>query len=363
MRTTDSAGTRSIASLDGLRAYSIAVVIAGHIFNRFHVASQYWASVLGNSLLGVNIFFVISGYLITLLLFREFNRSGSIGLKRFYFRRAFRILPPCYFYIGVVGVLSVTGLLSITWGQVASALLFLRDYDGATSYALEHLWSLAVEEQFYFIWPFVLVLCLRRDVKTARMAALSGILAAPILRVASYETHVPYLMTHLNYMLHTRIDSLMFGSYVALAEGQPFFEAAYRRVTRYIFPIFLYVMIASPLLVLRFGGFYRYIIDYTIVGFCVALAVLWAVRNPGSTVGRILNWAPVRFIGVISYSLYLWQTVFLHQANHSFFSMYPWNLVWVFACACFSYFLVEKPSMRIRDRIASMAARNERSCA
>src|SRR6202012_6060119 len=108
----------------------------------------------------VFIFFVISGFLITSLLLHEQEKRGTINMRSFYFRRAMRILPPIYFYIAILLLLGWAGRLAITKIDILSALFFFRNYaTNLSMWSIEHFWTLAIEEQFYFIWPCVLYFC------------------------------------------------------------------------------------------------------------------------------------------------------------------------------------------------------------
>ena len=160
-----TASLRRIPSLDGLRAISIVLVMGLHTVQRYGVdrpdpPPSLWWSVLLNGGLGVTIFFVISGYLITRLLLHEQATRGTISMPGFYVKRAFRILPPLYVYVAVLVLLQAAGRLALTKWDVVSALFFFHNYAvSSTSWAIEHFWSLSVEEQFYLIWPVILVLC------------------------------------------------------------------------------------------------------------------------------------------------------------------------------------------------------------
>src|SRR5258708_2834 len=153
--TTRAGGTsmHRIPSLDGLRALSIFLVLALHSIQRLEVTSPVsflWVGIF-NGGTGVFICFVISGYLITSLLLREHEKRGSISLRGFYFRRAMRILPPLYVYVGVLLLLGLIGRLPIFQLDIISALFFFHDYALSRMWPLEHFCSLSIEEQFYFI--------------------------------------------------------------------------------------------------------------------------------------------------------------------------------------------------------------------
>jgi peptidoglycan/LPS O-acetylase OafA/YrhL len=154
---------RYIPSLDGLRALSVVLVIVLHTLwaEAWIHPMHEWYLVLGNGGMGVSIFFVISGYLISTLLLREWEKKGTISLKSFYLRRAFRILPPLYVYILFLVVLGATGHLpGMNFREFITAVTFTRNYVPSGLWAMEHLWSICLEEQFYLIWPSVLVFTL-----------------------------------------------------------------------------------------------------------------------------------------------------------------------------------------------------------
>lgn len=147
-----------IAALDGLRALAVALVLAGHGVDAYlpqHDASL-WLAPLVNASLGVRLFFVLSGFLITSLLLREQQRRGGIDWRAFVLRRSLRIWPALYAYLLVMILLSQLGVLAISTGQFFAAATFSWNYaalwvrDGTSQGAwfLGHLWTLALEQQF-----------------------------------------------------------------------------------------------------------------------------------------------------------------------------------------------------------------------
>jgi len=359
-------GSRRIPSLDGLRAISILLVILQHSFQRFqgtHQINKYWG-VLCNGFMGVYIFFVISGFLITTLLVNEYDRSGRIVLGRFYFRRVLRIFPPLYFYLAIVAILSFMDLLHMTRLDFLATALFFRNYSaGANLWALEHTWSLSVEEQFYLLWPLVLLLCLRHAPKAsgrinAARVALWVIAICPLIRVLTSLLGNSFIL-HGNYaMFHSRADALMFGCAIALLIGTPTFERFYGYVAKvwWLFPL---ALVLSSGLETRYLNYWDFSIGYSLDGLCIAVLLLWCVRNPDTWVGRLLNCALVRHIGVLSYSIYIWQTFFLHHNSRqvfggdTVFNSLPTSWFFILVAAELSYWLVERPSLLLRSRIES----------
>lgn len=338
---------KRIPSLDGLRAVSITLVLLSHSYDQLHEtpSTPVWR-VVGNGPLGVSIFFVISGYLITTLLVRELDGRGRIDLRDFYVKRAFRILPACYTYLGVVLALMLTGVISEPFVNWMYSFLFLRNY--ATSLGLEgggwytaHYWSLAVEEQFYIFWPVCLALLGRTR---GRWLAIGLIAVSPVSRVLTYFA-LTGLRGDLGAMTHTRLDTLMFGCLAALLAESGAFRDAVRKAIDARLPwiALLFVALVSPVLTMRFQGVYLLTLGYSIEGACITLIMLWLIDRPASFAGKVMNQRAVAHLGVISYSFYLWQQMFcgLHL---------PWSVGPTLIMAEGSYWLIERPCLRMRAR-------------
>lgn len=354
---------KRIPSLDGLRAVSISFVIASHLLLTAHTRdglSSRWAKWIdgGN---GVFIFFVISGYLITKLLMREFDRKQDISLRRFYFRRFFRIVPPLYLYILFVVVsVPLSGIHTDT-RSVLTAMTFTRNLDlHARGFEFEHFWSLCIEEQFYLLWPVCLLLALRRKGRTGAIrVTILLILLAPAYRLATFPLiHNQPLRHYVDGLLPGYMDSLMFGCWAALAEGRRTFERLYAGVARFVWFLPIWFLGISQWLFVRFGNEYRLSIGQTFNGLAIVVMLLWVVRNSDSFAGKILNWPPIVHYGVISYSVYIWQTYFLHVGNDTRFGRIPVNLLCIFICAEFSWQTVERLSRWVRDRLETTLDRS-----
>ena len=359
-----TASLRRIPSLDGLRALSIVMVMGLHTVQRFgadhpdHMPGLLWSVILNGSL-GVTIFFVISGYLITRLLLHEQETRGAISMSGFYLKRAFRILPPLYAYVAVLLVLSAAGRLALTRWDVVSALFFIHNYAAtSTCWAIEHFWSLSVEEQFYLIWPVLLVLCLRVRGSAGRhraaTIACAVIVLSPLIRIVSFRTHSSLL--HQSAGFHMHADALMFGCAAALLEGTARFERLYRSVTRIAW-LPVVGLAAGSYLEMRFQNYWNFPVGETYTGILIVAVLLWTVRNAESLPGRVLNAPAITHIGVLSYSMYLWQTLFLHHQNASVFAgagwlgRFPLNWIAILATAEISYRVIEQPALGLRNRL------------
>jgi peptidoglycan/LPS O-acetylase OafA/YrhL len=338
--------SRDIASLDGLRAVSIASVVIGHSMGSMPAFLQRISVIqfLGNGSLGVAIFFVISGFLITHLLVKEQSATGNINLRRFYLRRTFRIFPPFYVYLAVLAVLWMARIVPQDWGSFLSAATYTWNYNPwAVGLSLAHLWSLSLEEQFYLLWPACLKLLGRE--RALRMS-IAVILLAPLSRVATYYLAVP--LRPLNWMmLHTRIDTLLFGCVLALLWKNKQFQDRLRPLFHPVLLIVAAVLLVwgSQMLWVRYRGAYGATLGVTLDSALITLLVAYLIQNPHSWAGWVLNTSWVRHVGVISYSLYLWQGLYLT----SVLNVFPLNILLAFLSAELSFRLVERPALRLRD--------------
>ena len=213
-----------IAYLDGLRAYSIVLVLMGHAVHLIPWMSSRLALPLTvlftDSTLGVRVFFVLSGFLITALLLDEFEDTHTISIKGFYERRIARIFPVFYAYILAIVALKLLDLAKVGWPAIVAAATYTWNYSilwgapiGNSGYLLGHFWTLSLEEQFYLVWPALLFLV---GPRRARQTALAAVLLLPVLRVASYFL-LPSLRGQLGMMFHTGADQILWGALGAFA--------------------------------------------------------------------------------------------------------------------------------------------------
>ena len=246
--------------------------------------------------------------------------------------------------------------------DVVGSAFFFHNVTGGSTWGLEHLWSISVEEQFYLVWPFVLVYCLRRKGAAARMRAaifpITVIVLSPAARVLMKLSHDAAIRAASVHML--KFDFIMFGCLVALLQGTPQFEAVYRFCTRFWWAPPLTMAVCNVLSVL-YANYFDLTMGYTISGFAIAMFLLWCTRNAESIVGKVLNSWGMAKLGVLSYSIYLWQTLFLHDGNASVFAWAPWlgrfpgNWMGFLAAGLISYYVVERPTLKLRDALVAQA--------
>lgn len=368
--------SRSIPSLDGLRAIAVLMVIASHLGVMRRIGRLSDALHLGirSSLLqidigdlGVSIFFVISGYLITTLLITEAREKGTISLSRFYQRRSFRIFPPYYCYLLTVVALRLAKYSAISRGSLISAMFYVSNYysyvksrPGSTGWLVGHTWSLSLEEQFYLLWPLSLRYLGQRR---SAYVALLLILAAPLSRILTLHMNpISGVDGQITRMFHTRIDTIITGCLLALCLRSTRLRRFMNHCSSFMSAGML-ATIALVIVALENSRSQRFdlSIGLTLESFLLGYIIYFSIQNAGTVWGRLLNSRVFRHIGVISYSLYLWQQLF--TGSHTVLHSYPLLLFTViFATGELSYWLVERSSVLLRDwfdrwRIRTLASR------
>lgn len=333
---------RYIPTLDGWRAVAILLVIGAHLVTATAGSPSGGAPLSGQ--LGVNIFFGLSGFLITSRLLAE----RPISLRRFYLRRVFRILPPALSYLAILGILAAFGLIPIYPKELLGAACFFRNYmppnlPAGGGWYTGHFWSLAIEEHFYLFWPPLL----KRVRGGALPVAIGVAVAGATWRLIELlrEGHL-YGHTLIGFPWRTdiRVDALMCGAAVAIA---------YPRISKWLTaPLWVLAAVLYGLVVARYG------VRPTIwQSALVPILIAGTVARPKDVVGRLLDAAPVRWIGRLSYSLYLWQQLWMPPSwfPHTLGAAQTWplDLVCLFACATASYFFLERPLVRFGHRLAA----------
>lgn len=343
---------RRMPSLDGIRAISILMVCYGHLSGTryFPVSTAAYGRWCGDvAHLGVLVFFVISGFLITSLLMSEREMTGAISLKRFYLRRVLRIFPAFYAFILVMAIAALSGAVPLTGRDFAYALTYTVNFQPNRSMQMGHLWSLSIEEQFYLLWPLMLLVLRERR---ALIVAVAAIFTGPLVRVAIREWmfHVdPHLPGGMLTIFPAMFDYLAAGCALALLRPWLLTRTWYLRLTA---SPWLVLAIPLVLLINRMGSHpVAILLGSPVLNVCVALLIESSTRHASSLAGRFLNWKPMVFLGVLSYSLYLWQLPFLDHRSSAWVNAFPQNLMFVFLAALASYFLIERPFVRLRGRL------------
>jgi peptidoglycan/LPS O-acetylase OafA/YrhL/lysophospholipase L1-like esterase len=315
-------GQRYMPGLDGLRALAVLAVIAFH-------EQLGWAP---GGLLGVGVFFTLSGYLITDLLLGQWSARGRVQLADFWARRARRLLPAVFVMLAVVtawvtvadrarlgslrGAVGAAATYSSNWFLIVQNQSYFARF--APPAPLDHLWSLAVEEQFYLAWPWLLLLGLlwvrngrgrrsRRARPVARLAVPTLVLAAASGAAMLALYHPGLDPTRVYEGTDTRALGLLIGAALAMAwpSRRPAPSARAARVLLDVGGAAGLALIA--VMIWRTGQYSPFIYRGGLIVLSVATAaVLAAAACPGAWTGRVLGWGPLRWLGVRSYGIYLW---------------------------------------------------------
>jgi peptidoglycan/LPS O-acetylase OafA/YrhL len=324
--------------LDGLRAIAILLVLTIHGFSSAHP----W---LGGAGLGVDLFFVLSGFLITTLLLEEHAREGRLSLKRFYGRRARRLLP------ALLAMLAVTGIVLVATGtesafQETVAFIFRASYisnfliaftGGGVGLGFVHLWSLAQEEQFYVLWPLILLVFLRRRTSPWRVVILlaAAIVVLNLQRILVIDGGAPWRRVW--FAPDTHSDPILFGCAAAVVWRYGLVRLP--RAAAVVASLVAVAMIA----VLRTTDASTYPVAIPLFALAAAVLILGVLDHPAHFPARALRLPVLRGLGKISYGLYLW-----HYPLIAYFGVR--GIPVAILAAAVSYRFVEQPFLRRSDR-------------
>lgn len=339
-----------IPSLDGLRAISVSLVVFSHLLWHpdliaVRAAHVMWFAPLGD--FGVRVFFVISGFLITGLLLRELDTHNHINLVKFYFRRTLRIFPAYYFLVLAIFVVKTIGWIQLPPGDILHAVTYTVNYYPERSWYLGHAWSLSVEEQFYLLWPAVLLIAGKRY---GLYTACFVIAICPMIRLGMWHVFPSLVPYEIGYRFETVADSIAVGCVLACTHERLKLRPLYHNILRsrlfIVVPIIIYCACLLPI-----RSWYFLLFGITVQNVGIGCCILWAIKNHSGRIGTLLNSKPMVFLGAMSYSIYLWQQPFLIPSSASVISRFPLNLLLVGAASLASYYCVERPSLRMRQRL------------
>ena len=356
---------RHIPALDGLRGVAVLLVVAFHVGFVLHPSGPGFPKTYApGGFAGVDVFFVLSGFLITSLLLEERQRQGNISFRRFYARRAFRLLP-------ALGLLLVAHLVYAAYQGIplrgeAKALLSITFYGSNITQSLHlfmpaeliHTWSLAVEEQFYLVWPSLLLVLLawrssgaRRSKNVLAWTLFGSLVATNVACVLTWRTQgypAAYMMPYCH------ADGLIIGCAAAFLwrQGQlPVRGAGVVGWAGFVGLIaFTFVWTQGP------GAGAVYYGGYALIALAAA-AMLNAllVGGSGNGLGALLSWRPLRAVGKVSYGLYLWHAMILTILDQHTLGLGPLpravvGLALSAAATAGSWYFLEQPFLRLKDR-------------
>lgn len=326
--------------LDGLRGVAVILVVAAHSLDRRY-------GFFAGGALGVDVFFVLSGFLITALLLDEWDAHGAISIRGFYVRRMRRLLPALYVLLfGAAAIEAATGSVSAALVRLVVRGSYLVNFVGAAvgerfvGAGFLHLWTLGLEEQFYLVWPIVLIVLLRRN---ARPRHLLLVIATVIVLInLNRIANVPGgNWRRVNYLPDTHGDVILFGCAAAIIWRS-------RKLT-----FRPWLVVAAVATMAGTVAWFRetnpsYLIPLPLFAIAVCVVIIAALAE-GSAAGRLLRFSPLRRVGKLSYSLYLWHVPLIAALG------VPLGLPLALCAAGISYRFVEQPFRRRRVRVAHAA--------
>jgi peptidoglycan/LPS O-acetylase OafA/YrhL len=348
------ARARRFPELDGMRALAVTGALILH-------SKIGWFPCIG---LGVDVFFVLSGFLITDILVRERLATGRINIRSFYRRRAFRLLPALFVLLVTVDTLSVlfsgANLRDANLRTTVRVLTYSENWMPGFPGSLAHLWTLSVEEQFYLVWPIVLVLVLRGFHGRLRTSAAAAVLAGLALLDLVYMALTAHFQAFGSWRITAGTDThchgLLIGSAAAFALSRS--DGSHRSLsaafTRRLAPICFAALLGvglcpgSSLFMQEFG-------DGIVIIAAAGLVVAVVGGDPGP-IGQTLSAPFLTYIGRISYSLYLWHFPIYVVLDDSAWWPHHAPLQWLakavfpLAAAAASYRFVERPALRYQAR-------------
>lgn len=303
---------RYISGLDGLRAISVLAVILYHL----HFP---W---INGGYLGVTVFFVLSGYLITDLLINEYQKTGTIDFKSFWVRRLRRLIPALFVMLILITVwitLFQRDYLAGLRGEIGAAFVYIsnwyyvwQEHSYFTQFAppspLQHMWSLAVEEQFYIIWPIVMLLALKFAKSTGKLAFLVMLLSVVSAELMAFMFTPGTDPSRVYYGTDTRAFSLLIGAALAIIwpsrRLKPNVTLEMKRALNITGGVAFFIMMLFIIFMREDGTFLYYGGMY--LASAVVAVLIAVIVHPASIVGDILSWKPLLWVGVRSYGIYIW---------------------------------------------------------
>jgi len=344
-----------VLGLDGIRAYAVVTVVVLHLqlFIHWYYESSPMYSLIWH---GVEIFFVLSGFLITHLLMEEKKQFGDIHLKQFLARRALRIFPLFYLFIIAMVIIGFFFETNTSLKQLLLSAVYGFNFVPRSEYniTLGHTWSLAVEEHFYLLWPPILILMLRK-----RMA-----LKQILLILFAFFIGLEILNNHM--MFESRFSSEFFverwtssaavfllagcigGILIHTKEWERWGGSFGLRA------LLALLFLSGFFVDFWFSGSYIIVRDMRIVG--ILAAILWIVSNQDSILVRLLEWKPLRYIGQVSYGIYIWQGFYLatgpYRAVGQEWPLFnPWLGVLLLSITVpLSYHIFETKFLKLKNR-------------
>ena len=354
--------------LDGLRGIAVLLVMACHLE---FVIPQLHPLVKGG-FLGVDVFFVLSGFLITSILLREQDKNGKISLKNFYLRRFLRLTPAFWTFLASLYFLGNYILprdqakIIYEGNDFLYSLLYVINWDRALGAAaignLNHTWSLAIEEQFYIVWSVSLWFAFSRRLTRQNLVSFLGIFILVLVLWRAFRWTTGADLETLYYATDARIDGLLIGCLASMLYCWRLLSNEFFASRKFGFLALVSLIIALTIL---FSFSHQDVLLYlgmtSVFSLAIAVVILRLIATRNTLFHKLLENRGLRWVGCISYALYLWHYASFEFARKLLASPAMQSLLGVtmaFAVATLSYFLIERPFLALKDRLASQEPQN-----
>ncbi|MBX7093815.1 MAG: acyltransferase [Flavobacteriales bacterium] len=342
-----------IPGFDGIRALAVLLVVGSHaglyelLPESFFWHERVWRLFSGES--GVLLFFTLSGFLITMLLQVEKEKTGSINYGKFMIRRLLRLVPALVFFLLVVFALDKKEILLVNREAYLAAIFYYYNFLPQVHNVVEltHTWSLGVEEQFYLTWPLLVKWIPRNGLPFALLLVI--VLSVVLILI------FPFLQTTVGGKSMPLMEAYRPLRWLFPAASPIAFGALMAHFRRELKTLILHPLV--PFLALFFWISPLYLpeefllLSWIIQGSAAAIMLGWIYCKPESTSVQFLEFAPMNYLGKISYGFYLWQGLFLRTGPGSelWFQQFPQNCIGALIAALISYYLIERYFLKLKD--------------
>jgi peptidoglycan/LPS O-acetylase OafA/YrhL len=360
-----SSNSGYVPALDGLRGVAISAVMIYHAK----------ASFLQGGFLGVDIFFVLSGFLITSILVREFNNQQRIDLRNFYFRRVLRLAPALVFFLAIFASISMLILdrdkAQYNLIDTFIALFYFTNWAWAFNihvrppHFLAHTWSLSIEEQFYILWPMLLIALLRFTRSRKHVVFVITLLGFSSWLMRIYLAVSGSSVSRLYNGLDTRADDLLVGCLLGVILSSNLINAYYwhllEKVLKFLAPLCAISLVSFCIFTPSYQNMHMYYWGFFVVAMITAIIILDIFVSSKSVIKQILSIKPLVWIGSISYGLYLW-----HYPIDTAMRLWGFRGIeilivgscFTFLVASTSYYFLERPFLKLKNKLAPHASNN-----
>lgn len=363
MNTSNKNTLSYIPELDGMRGFAILLVM------NFHAETTYFQG----GFIGVDLFFVLSGFLITSLIINEYDSSSSLNLKNFYMRRLLRLGPALFLLLLVFSLLSIiflsTDKARSNLVDTIISLFYLSNWARAFSIHppdyLGHTWSLSIEEQFYILWPIALLTMLRTFKNRWAIAILAFVLAGSSWLLRIYLIHYGASYERLYNGLDTRADALMIGSLLGIILSSNLLSDRTKNILSKWLEFFSYFAVLALITItvnLVWTNPQLYYWVFFIVEILTATLIFNLIINKNSVLHKVLSMKWIVWVGSISYGLYLWHYPIyktMQNLQYSPIEVLVYGSLATFMVSAGSFYILEKPILKWKNRYSGSSKVNK----